>query len=125
MRWILGFGRNRPIRRNLNERLVTRVRHRNQTICCRPTSDIGVCGRQGPWWSISGRSGALCKIIPPFPEDIANEMKGWITVAKLNIDGNPVTRAKYGVNGQIDRIVVTDDSVLVVDYKTLRPPPAS
>jgi len=27
--------------------------------------------------------------------------------------------------GQIDRIVVTDDRVLIVDYKTVRPPPRS
>jgi ATP-dependent helicase/nuclease subunit A len=29
------------------------------------------------------------------------------------------------VSGQIDRLVVTDERVLIVDYKTLRPPPAS
>jgi ATP-dependent helicase/nuclease subunit A len=29
------------------------------------------------------------------------------------------------LSGQIDRIVVTEDTVLVVDYKTLRPAPAS
>ena len=29
------------------------------------------------------------------------------------------------VAGQIDRLAVTDDSVLIVDYKTTRPPPAS
>ncbi|HKX08087.1 MAG TPA: double-strand break repair helicase AddA [Stellaceae bacterium] len=29
------------------------------------------------------------------------------------------------LSGQIDRIVVTDDTVLIVDYKTLRPAPAS
>ncbi|HLJ20622.1 MAG TPA: double-strand break repair helicase AddA, partial [Stellaceae bacterium] len=29
------------------------------------------------------------------------------------------------LSGQIDRLVVTDDAVLVVDYKTLRPAPAS
>jgi ATP-dependent helicase/nuclease subunit A len=29
------------------------------------------------------------------------------------------------ISGQIDRILVTDDAVLVVDYKTLRPAPAS
>ena len=28
------------------------------------------------------------------------------------------------LSGQVDRIVVRDDEVLVVDYKTLRPPPA-
>lgn len=29
----------------------------------------------------------------------------------------------HAISGQIDRLVVTDDSVLIVDYKTLRPPP--
>ena len=29
------------------------------------------------------------------------------------------------LSGQIDRIAVTDDEVLVIDYKTLRPAPAS
>ena len=29
------------------------------------------------------------------------------------------------LSGQIDRIVVTDAAVLIVDYKTLRPAPAS
>jgi ATP-dependent helicase/nuclease subunit A len=29
------------------------------------------------------------------------------------------------VNGRIDRLAVTDDAVLIVDYKTNRPPPAS
>ncbi len=31
----------------------------------------------------------------------------------------------YALSGQIDRLVVEDDRVLIVDYKTLRPPPAS
>jgi ATP-dependent helicase/nuclease subunit A len=29
------------------------------------------------------------------------------------------------LSGQIDRLVVTDDAVLIVDYKTMRPVPAS
>ncbi len=29
------------------------------------------------------------------------------------------------LSGQIDRIVVTDERVLIVDYKTVRPPPES
>src|SRR5690606_20679255 len=29
------------------------------------------------------------------------------------------------VSGKIDRLAVTDDEVLIVDYKTNRPPPAS
>ena len=40
-----------------------------------------------------------CKQISPALEDIAGEMGGRITVAKLNIDDNPQTPAKYGVRG--------------------------
>ncbi|MBV8777496.1 MAG: PD-(D/E)XK nuclease family protein, partial [Alphaproteobacteria bacterium] len=29
------------------------------------------------------------------------------------------------LSGQIDRIVVTDDRVLIVDYKSVRPPPGA
>jgi ATP-dependent helicase/nuclease subunit A len=32
--------------------------------------------------------------------------------------------AGHAVSAQIDRLVVADDRVLIVDYKTLRPPPA-
>jgi ATP-dependent helicase/nuclease subunit A len=31
----------------------------------------------------------------------------------------------YALSGQIDRLLVGDDAILIVDYKTLRPPPAS
>src|SRR5206468_8289671 len=30
----------------------------------------------------------------------------------------------HALSGQIDRLVVTDDRVLIVDYKTLRSPPS-
>jgi thioredoxin 1 len=42
---------------------------------------------------------APCKMIAPFLEDIATEMKGKVTIAKINIDENPATPTKYGVNG--------------------------
>ena len=42
---------------------------------------------------------APCKMIAPFLEDIANEMKGRVTIAKLNIDENPATPPKYGIRG--------------------------
>jgi thioredoxin 1 len=42
---------------------------------------------------------APCKMIAPFLEDIASEMKGKVTISKLNIDENPATPTKYGVNG--------------------------
>ena len=40
-----------------------------------------------------------CKIIAPALEEIANELDGRLTVAKMNIDENPLTPQKYGVRG--------------------------
>jgi len=40
-----------------------------------------------------------CKMIAPALEEIAREMGGRVTVAKVNIDDNPVTPQKYGVRG--------------------------
>jgi len=34
------------------------------------------------------------------------------------------TGGRAVVSGQVDRLAVTDEAVLVADYKTLRPPPA-
>ena len=40
-----------------------------------------------------------CKQIAPALEEIAAEMSGAITIAKVNIDENPQTPGKYGVRG--------------------------
>ena len=40
-----------------------------------------------------------CKMIAPVLEQIAQEYKGRLTVAKLNIDDNPGTPPKYGIRG--------------------------
>ncbi|MPY70281.1 MAG: thioredoxin TrxA [Alphaproteobacteria bacterium] len=40
-----------------------------------------------------------CKQIGPSLEEIASEMHGQITIAKLNIDDNPQTPTKLGVRG--------------------------
>ena len=40
-----------------------------------------------------------CKMIAPYLDDLAAEMQGKVTVAKLNIDENPQTPMKYGVRG--------------------------
>lgn len=40
-----------------------------------------------------------CKQIGPALEEIASEMTGKITIAKVNIDQNPMTPSKYGVRG--------------------------
>ncbi|MBK9218366.1 MAG: thioredoxin TrxA [Uliginosibacterium sp.] len=40
-----------------------------------------------------------CKMIAPILDDIAAEYAGKLVVAKLNIDDNQVTPAKFGVRG--------------------------
>ncbi|WP_420434667.1 thioredoxin TrxA [Hyphobacterium sp.] len=40
-----------------------------------------------------------CKQIGPALEDLASEMSDEITIAKVNIDENPMTPSKYGVRG--------------------------
>ena len=40
-----------------------------------------------------------CKQISPTLEEMATEMGGKITIAKVNIDDNPAIPSKYGVRG--------------------------
>ena len=40
-----------------------------------------------------------CRMIAPFLEELATDMAGKLTVAKVNIDENPQTPMKYGVRG--------------------------
>ena len=40
-----------------------------------------------------------CKMIGPALEEIADTLSDQLTVAKLNIDDNPATPAKFGVRG--------------------------
>ncbi|MBV9784291.1 MAG: thioredoxin TrxA [Acidisphaera sp.] len=40
-----------------------------------------------------------CKMIGPALEEIAGELKGKLTVAKVNIDDNPRTPTNYAVRG--------------------------
>ena len=40
-----------------------------------------------------------CKQIGPFLEEIAEEMAGQVTIAKLNVDENLMTPSKFGVTG--------------------------
>ena len=42
---------------------------------------------------------APCLQIAPALEELAKDMNGKVTVAKLNIDQNPGTPTKYGVRG--------------------------
>ena len=49
-----------------------------------------------------------CKMIAPALEEIALEMKGRVTVAKVNIDDNPMSPNTYGVRGIPTMILFKD-----------------
>ncbi|MDE2030611.1 MAG: thioredoxin, partial [Alphaproteobacteria bacterium] len=40
-----------------------------------------------------------CKMIGPVLEEIAAEMAGTVTIAKMNVDENPMTPSKFGIRG--------------------------
>ena len=52
-----------------------------------------------------------CKQIGPFLEEISDEMGDQVTVAKLNIDENPMTPTKFGVRGIPTLILFKDGEV--------------
>lgn len=52
-----------------------------------------------------------CKQVGPALEEIAAEMGGNLTVAKINIDENPTTPTKYGVRG-IPTLMIFKDGEL-------------
>ena len=52
-----------------------------------------------------------CKMIAPSLEEIAGELEGKMTVAKMNIDENPMTPAKYGVRGIPTLMLFKDGAV--------------
>ncbi len=49
-----------------------------------------------------------CKMIGPSLEEIAKELDGQVTIAKLNIDEHPDAPAKYGVRGIPTMILFKD-----------------
>lgn len=52
-----------------------------------------------------------CKMLTPILEEAAEELQGKIKVAKLNVDDNPATPAKYGVRGIPTLILFKDGNV--------------
>ena len=52
-----------------------------------------------------------CKMIAPALEEIAADMGGKVTVAKMNIDDNPQTPARYGVRGIPTLMIFKDGQV--------------
>ena len=52
-----------------------------------------------------------CKMIAPALVEIAQELDGRVTIAKMNIDENPLTPQKYGVRGIPTLMVFKDGQV--------------
>ncbi|HEY0833984.1 MAG TPA: thioredoxin TrxA [Azospirillum sp.] len=52
-----------------------------------------------------------CKMIAPALDEIAGELEGKLTIAKLNIDENQNTPTKYGVRGIPTLMVFMDGNV--------------
>ena len=49
-----------------------------------------------------------CKQVGPILDEIAKEMEGKLTIAKVNIDNNPESPQKYGVRGIPTMILFKD-----------------
>ena len=52
-----------------------------------------------------------CRAIAPALEDLAQEMTGRVSVAKLNIDENPKTPSQYGVRAIPTLMIFKDGQV--------------
>ena len=52
-----------------------------------------------------------CKMIGPALEEIAAEMNGRLTIAKVNVDDNPMTPSTYAVRGIPTLILFKDGKV--------------
>ncbi len=60
-----------------------------------------------------------CKQIAPSLEEIAKEMGGKLTVAKVNIDENPQTPTQYGVRGIPTLMIFKDGQVAAMKVGAL------
>ena len=52
-----------------------------------------------------------CKMIAPLLNEVADEYKGKLKVAKINIDNSPNTPSKYGVRGIPTLLILKDGEV--------------
>lgn len=53
-----------------------------------------------------------CRMIGPALEELSTEMADKVTIAKVNIDENPETPAKYGVRGIPTMLLIKDGEVV-------------
>ena len=52
-----------------------------------------------------------CKQIAPFLEELSQEMSDRVSIAKVDIDGNPQTPTRYGVRGIPTLMIFKDGEV--------------
>ena len=62
-----------------------------------------------------------CKQIAPALDELDAEMSDQITVAKVNIDDNPMTPSKYGVRGIPTLILFKDGEVAATKVGAIPP----
>ena len=62
---------------------------------------------------------APCKQIAPALEEIASDLEGRLSIAKVNIDENPSTPSKYGVRGIPTLILFKDGQIAATKVGTL------
>ena len=60
-----------------------------------------------------------CKQIGPTLEDLSEDKAGVLTVAKINIDENPMTPTKYGVRGIPTMMLFKDGQVAAMKVGSL------
>jgi thioredoxin 1 len=60
-----------------------------------------------------------CRQIAPFLDELAKDLGGKVTVAKLNIDENPTTPQKYGVRGIPTLMLFKDGQVAAMKVGSL------
>ena len=53
-----------------------------------------------------------CRMVGPILDDIAKEMEGKLTIAKVNIDENPMTPNEYAVRGIPTMLLFKDGKLL-------------
>ena len=53
-----------------------------------------------------------CRMIGPALEELSTEMADKVTIAKVNIDENPETPAKYGVRGIPTMLLIKNGEVV-------------
>ena len=56
-----------------------------------------------------------CKMIGPALSELSDEMAGQVTIAKLNIDDNQESAAKYGIRSIPAMLIFKDGAVVAED----------